>query len=246
MKKNVRKQIEELADKIREESAFKDTSTLKKQARALYEKLVVLEYLELQLSEAQLAEFEESMDSKSYREQNWFKEPQPVPEPENKEEIVEPVIEKIKDLVAQMPKESQELETILEEILPQKKYEKNDWDEIASHYKDIPVFERKENAEAAPTPSTKNTAEGDRPKSLNESLNVGLNIGLNDRLAYIKHLFNGSADDFTRVVSQINTLESLGEARQFIETQVKPDYNQWVEKEEYAERFLNHIEKRFS
>ena len=40
---------------------------------------------------------DESLDSKSYREHNWFKDPEPLPEPENKEELIEPAIEKIKD-----------------------------------------------------------------------------------------------------------------------------------------------------
>lgn len=246
MKKKVRKQIEELAEKIVKESASQDISTLKKHARLLYEKLVIMEYLELQLNEGQIAEFEESLDSKSFREQNWFREPQPVPEPENKEEIIEPATEKIKDLVAQMPKESQELDEFLEEILPKKEYAKNDWDEISSHYKDIPVFERKATSKTSETASDKKIQETDRPKSLNESLNLGLNIGLNDRLAFIKQLFNGSADDFTRVVSQINTLESFEQAERFINEQVKPDYNQWQDKEEFAERFLLHVEKRFT
>lgn len=246
MKKKVRKQIEELAEKIVKESASQDISTLKKHARLLYEKLVIMEYLELQLNEGQIAEFEESLDSKSFREQNWFREPKPVPEPQNKEEIIEPATEKIKDLVAQMPMESQHLDEFLEEILPKKKYVKNDWDEISSHYKDIPVFERKETIKSSEKSGIPKTAETDRPKSLNESLNVGLNIGLNDRLAFIKHLFNGSSDDFSRVVSQINTLENFGQAERFIAEQVKPDYNDWQGKEEFAERFLLHIENRFA
>ena len=246
MKKKVRKQIEELAEKIVKESASQDISTLKKHARLLYEKLVIMEYLELQLNEGQIAEFEESLDSKSFREQNWFREPKPVPEPQNKEEIIEPATEKIKDLVAQMPMESQHLDEFLEEILPKKKYVKNDWDEISSHYKDIPVFERKETIKSSEKSGIPKTAETDRPKSLNESLIVGLNIGLNDRLAFIKHLFNGSSDDFSRVVSQINTLENFGQAERFITEQVKPDYNDWEGKEEFAERFLLHIENRFA
>jgi len=244
MKKNVRKQIEELADKIRRESNTKDISSLKKDARALYEKLVVIEYLELQLNEGQVADFEESLDSKSYREQNWFTEPKPVPEPENKEEIIEPVIEKIKDIVAQMPKESEKVEEILNEILPKGEYGKNDWEEISSHYKEIPVFERKDQVTSTQAPAKKDP-ETNRPKSLNESLSMGLNIGLNDRLAFIKHLFAGNSDDFTRVVSQINTFESVEEAKQFIEEQVMPDYENWKGKEEFAERFLSQVEKRF-
>ncbi|HZH70389.1 MAG TPA: hypothetical protein VFD80_08070, partial [Flavobacteriaceae bacterium] len=83
-------------------------------------------------------------------------------------------------------------------------------------------------------------------KSLNDVVNKGLNVGLNDRLAFIKHLFDGQIEDYTRVLSQINTLESYEEAQSFLNAQVKPDYNHWENKEVYAERFMNIIEKRFN
>ncbi|HBC02733.1 MAG TPA: hypothetical protein DC015_00695, partial [Aequorivita sp.] len=83
-------------------------------------------------------------------------------------------------------------------------------------------------------------------RSINDTLNKGLNIGLNDRLAFIKHLFEGQTEDYTRVLSQINTMESFEEAQRFIKGNVKPDYNHWLDKEEYSERFMNIIEKRFN
>jgi len=260
MKKKVQLQLKDLAEKILEAEDYKSLSELKHAVRALYERLSVLEYLELQLSDSEVPRFEESMDSKSFREQNWFKEPQPLPEPALKDEIIEPATEKIKDLVAQMPEEAEEVEEVLKTILPEQKTVKNDWDEIASHYQEIPVFERKDTT-VKPTapkaespkvetplsqqePSTVNDI--DRPKSLNDAINTGLNIGLNDRLAYIKHLFDGSTDDFTRVVSQINTLQTIEEVKQFIQGQVRPDYNNWQDKDEYATRFIAHLEKRFN
>lgn len=83
-------------------------------------------------------------------------------------------------------------------------------------------------------------------KSLNDRLNNGINIGLNDRIAFEKKLFGGSADDFNRVLSQLNTFESFDEAKGFIEDFVKPDYNNWDGKEEFENRFLEFVERKFS
>lgn len=253
MKKKVQLQLMELAKKILEEPSLSELGKLKAQARSLYEKIAILEYLELQLQEGEQASFEESLDSKSYREQNWFRDPQPVPEPENKEELIEPATEKIKDIVAQMPLESEEMDQLLADILPKVRHIKNDWEEIASHYRDTPVFERKEttadtsNSKTA-TPEIKEepTPEAEKPKSLNDRLNAGVSIGLNDRLAFIKHLFNGNADDYTRVLSQINTMQNYQEVERFLHEQIKPDYNHWEEKEEFATRFLGHLERGFN
>jgi hypothetical protein len=71
-----------------------------------------------------------------------------------------------------------------------------------------------------------------------------LSFGLNDRLAYVKHLFDGSTEDFNRVVSQLNTFSNWDEASDFIETMLKPDYN-WEEKPEYEERFVTQVKVKF-
>ena len=111
----------------------------------------------------------------------------------------------------------------------------------------MPVFEKKEaddKNEKEPSSET-NISKSDKPKSLNDKLNQGLAIGLNDRLAFIKHLFNNKAEDYTRVLSQITTLSNYSEASSYIKKNVKPEYNNWDDKEEYAERFMDIIEKRF-
>ena len=82
-------------------------------------------------------------------------------------------------------------------------------------------------------------------KNLNESLIKGINIGLNDKIAFTKSLFDGSEEDYSRVVSQLQTCSSLDEAFNFLENIVKPDYNNWEGKEEIEKRFLKCIESNF-
>ena len=82
-------------------------------------------------------------------------------------------------------------------------------------------------------------------KSLNDKLQQNLQIGLNDRIAFVKHLFEGNQEDFNRVVSQINTLKTLKEAKKFINKMVKPDYN-WKDQETYEERFMTLVERKFN
>ncbi len=82
-------------------------------------------------------------------------------------------------------------------------------------------------------------------KSLNDKLQGDIQIGLNDRIAFVKNLFGGSQEDFNRVVSQLNTFKTEKEAKKFINKMVKPDYD-WTEKEEFEERFMNIVERKFS
>lgn len=85
-----------------------------------------------------------------------------------------------------------------------------------------------------------------KSKSLNDKLTRGINIGLNDRIAFEKKLFGGSSDDFNRVLSQLNTFDSFDEAYGFINDFIKPDYDNWEGKEEYENRFLEIVEKKFN
>ena len=82
-------------------------------------------------------------------------------------------------------------------------------------------------------------------KKLNESLIKGIKIGLNDKIAFTKGLFDGSEEDFSRVVSQLQTYSSWDEAFNFLNSIVKPDYNNWEGKEEIEKRFLKCIENNF-
>ena len=81
--------------------------------------------------------------------------------------------------------------------------------------------------------------------SLNDKLAKGINIDLNDRLAFIKHLFGNSSEDYNRVLSQLITFNTFYETRDFVQEMVKPDYNNWEGKQDYEERFMDIIEKKF-
>lgn len=94
--------------------------------------------------------------------------------------------------------------------------------------------------------TTQATFEEPKSMSLNDRLTKGINIGLNDRIAFEKKLFSGSSDDFNRVLSQLNTFDSFEEAKGFIDDFVKPDYNNWDGKEEFENRFLEIVEKKFN
>ena len=276
MKKKLQKQIKALAEEIAHDSESNwSTADLKEHARDLYEKLCIYEYLEKQLlgesnEQAAAPSQEQSFDSKSYRENNWFSEPEPVPQSPHEDELIEPVIEKIKDLVAQMPGETQQVDELLKEVLPERTLQKNDLEDLVAAYQQMPEFEKKEpevavepEPEPSPEPEPEMVAveepqeveaeaepaklnDVSRPRSLNETLGNGLNIGLNDRLAFIKHLFNGSNEDYSRVMSQISSFSTYEEAETFIKIRVKPEYGNWLNKDEYTERFMGIVERNFS
>ncbi|MBT3547603.1 MAG: hypothetical protein HN487_07955 [Flavobacterium sp.] len=81
-------------------------------------------------------------------------------------------------------------------------------------------------------------------KSLNDKLQGDIQIGLNDRIAFVKNLFDGSQEDFNRVVSQLNSFKTEKEARKFINKMIKPDYD-WTNKEAIEERFMAIVERKF-
>ncbi len=155
------------------------------------------------------------------------------------DDIMEPVMEKIKDIVAQMPPETQKIDAIFEEAIPQTQYHKNDFDEITADFKEMPVFDP---IEEKPNGKKKEDAK----QSLNDKLKNGFVIGLNDKIAFIKHLFDDNATDLDRVISLLNTASTFDEAEHMIKVKVKPDYNFWIGKDEYADRFMEIIEAKFN
>ncbi|WP_348799184.1 hypothetical protein [Flavobacterium adhaerens] len=108
----------------------------------------------------------------------------------------------------------------------------------------IPSFEiQKENTTVSPT--TAFAKEESKTITLNDKLAKEIAIGLNDRIAFVKHLFGGSNEDYNRVVSQLITFDNYPETKAFIDQMVKPDYNNWEGKEDYEHRFMEIIEKKF-
>ncbi len=146
--------------------------------------------------------------------------------------IYEPVMEKIKDMVAQMPQESQQVDELMETVVTEKEKPVTHLEDITAGFEDMPEFEP--------------VSEANAKKSLNDKLkNVGLNIGLNDKLAFIKQLFDGKTEDYDRVISQLNTTQSFEDATRLVNDIVKPDYNGWSGKEDIENRFMEIIESKF-
>lgn len=245
MKKKIEADLTRIAEKILQEKGKLDTAELKKMAKDLYEKLTVLAFTEKHLEEEIAETKKEPEKEKKEVKQNFYDEFFPDGTEYNKDsdEITEPATEKIKDIVAQMPPETEKVDSMMSEInaspeppkQAEAKSEKKDFRNIGVDYDNLPDFEPVNHVE-----------KNNKPRSLNDRLKKGINIGLNERLAYIKHLFDGNTADYNRVLSQLNTFNNLQEAQKFVDKIVKPDYNNWEGKEDYEERFRAHIENKFS
>ena len=112
---------------------------------------------------------------------------------------VVPVMETISEMVTEMPleQESAAIEDLFATVTN-------------------PVFIKKEE-EKEQLVADQVTPENTQRKSLNDFLGKGIQIGLNDRLAFIKNLFEGSAEDYQRFLSQVQTYSNWEESQQFIQ-----------------------------
>lgn len=110
-----------------------------------------------------------------------------------------------------------------------------------------PKQENPKPVEETPAPPSIEPETKQEPQTTPQSqrTDLGITIGLNDRVGFVNYLFNGSNEDFNRVISQLNTCHTFTEAQEFITHMVKPDYNNWKGLEDYEERFLETIKTRF-
>ena len=129
---------------------------------------------------------------------------------------VEPLIEKIKDIVTEMPENNLLSKVSEEPIFVEKKVEKNS-EESKKELK----------------------------KNINDKFMKGLHVDLNDRLAFIKHLFLDNKTEYQRVISQITTFSNIEEVENFIQSMIKPEYDNWKGKEDYEKRFIEVLSKLF-
>lgn len=106
-----------------------------------------------------------------------------------------------------------------------------------------PIFVKPDDVVVPPSLKTVIDEQG---KSLNELHSKSINIGLNDKIAFVKYLFADSTEDYNRVLSQLNTFSTFPEAKDFIDEIIKPDYNNWDGVDDYAERFIAIVAKKFS
>ncbi len=223
MKNALKTEIDTLAEKILITSKLNDAEKLHVLARKLYEKTAVLQFFNAQpesvlQSETPVVEktFKEE-DLISTLDEDLFIANEPVAS-----DLLEPATEKMIDIVAQMEPETQQVDDLFQEMIATSTISKNDKEDVTPTAEDLTIT-----------------------KSLNDRLKRGITIGLNDRIAFVKHLFNGSTEDFNRVISQLNTLGGELEALEFLNTMVKPEYDNWENKEAYEARFLTFIEGKY-
>jgi hypothetical protein len=254
MHKKLAAELVSLANSILELKS-NDINTLHQNAKDLYEKLTVLKFVENNLAEAPVDEDEgkQVANAETVVENKGEVEPQIE---EKDEEVIEEKVVEEKKVSLELSVEKQEIETEepLDTFFSLEENElKKDAEDIATQFTLESELEDAISADEATAFFEKATKESSvieekaaaQKRSLNDALFKGnIQVGLNDRIAFVKHLFDGSQEDFNRVLSQLNSFNSEKEAKNFVNKMVKPDYN-WDEKEEYETRLLNLIERKF-
>lgn len=224
MRRKLKEELARICTRILNADAEMDIPQLYEEAKVLYEKLAVLKYIEEKLNDIEIDVSQNTIASKFEKMASAVLEGNTaVPETNpHEEDIITPGIDTIKGMVAEMPSAA-EVEKIFADFVAKPETIKSDKDEV--------------------TPQVKETS---KMKSVNEKFTEKvIKVGLNDRHAFVSHLFNDNADDFARVISQLNTIDSEERSLAFIENMVKPEYD-WTGKEEVESRFMELIIRRFA
>ncbi|MBL7886146.1 MAG: hypothetical protein JNJ52_05325 [Flavobacterium sp.] len=155
------------------------------------------------------------------------------------------------ELAAESPNEIEDEKPVVEEVKAETK--QISFEELLGENYNEPVFVKPNDITKPISKKEKIEEKSDvivdreegKPLSLNDKLSKTINIGLNDRMGFVKFLFGDSTEDYNRVLSQLNTFSTFEEAKDFIEEIIKPDYNNWEGADEFAERFIGLVEKKF-
>jgi len=223
MKRKLEKELNDLAVRILKMKDETDIVILQKEAKRIYEKLTVMRFLETNFSEDELDLTKVNKKEALGR----LSEKMDVPEENPNQEDIRNyhMMDTIKDMVTEMPKE-ETLDDILKDIVPPPVFEKSDMTEV--------------------TPTASDIVAEKRVQSINDRFKKELNIGLNDKIAFIKHLFEGKNEAYDEAVTAINKKDSFDDAESYIKITLKPKYNYWLGKEDYADRFMEVVESRFA
>lgn len=232
-----KKEAEKNANKLVEEELRAKINETQK------EEPVVLEVDEAKVVEEKKAEeVVENTEKEDERETHHLEDDMHEAIEQEAEEIADNVIEAIQE------------ETIVNEVIEQPFDElenlihgdsnmKNDVKDVGE--RKTPTLEEELNDTISVDIMTDLFTKAEPKKTVNDNFQKSIQIDLNDRIAFVKHLFNGDQNDFNRVVSQLNTTKTEKEAKKFITKMVKPDYD-WSDKEEYEDRLIEIIERRFA
>lgn len=237
-------EIKNIIDKLTNSLNAEALDDLLEAARILYEKVVILKHQHTEIPDEIDNTLQEETEDHIIENENKQAEEEII---HSKEEVITEqklsvqeqikiIMEKarqgedqMKDDVKDVVKEPEKEESMDQ---PQKTSLKEELKDAISADIAADLFERAEKIES-------------KKKSLNEKLSQNqIQIGLNDRIAFVKHLFEGNQADFNRVLSQLNSFQTEIEAKNFVNTILKKEYR-WDGKEEYEERFLSLIERKY-
>lgn len=229
MKRKLKEELIKMSTDIITSRDLNEITELYEASKNLYEKLAVLKFIEEKLNDIQVDVSKNVIAAKFEKMANEvLNANSSVPESNpHEEDIMTPGMQTIRDMVSEMPNDMN-VDEVLAQFMGKADLMKNEKEILGSSKEDLDEKETK-------------------VKSLNDKLaDKEFKVDLNNRLAFVKHLFDNSTEDYNRVLSQLNTIDTEERSVAFIENMVKPDYNNWEGKEEYEGRFMALIERKFS
>ncbi|MEX0314234.1 MAG: hypothetical protein AB3N18_08655 [Allomuricauda sp.] len=223
MIRKLREELIKLSTDVITAREDKELTELYDKAKEIYEKLAVLKFIDEKLSDVEVDVSKNVIATRFEKMANAVLSGNiAVPESNpHEDDIITPGMDTIKDMVSEMPTEAA-LEQVFTEFVAKPETIKNEKEILA--------------------PVEKSTTS----KSLNDTFVKDLKVGLNDKLAFVKHLFDDDMNDYNRVISQLNTIDTEERSIAFVNNMVKPEYNNWEGKEQYEERFMALVERRFA
>jgi len=240
MHKKLEAELVSLAHGILQMKNRDEALALKEKARAIYEKLSVLAYVEdygnisaniSNSKEEILAKIEKAIDTQATAKDLPYNEVSKSTEEEKNKLAQEVTFSDTSDDIFEPKFDAVRID--IESLKSNQISSKEEFRDSISADKTSTLFDDIENVE-------------NEKRSLNDKLlKSTIQIGLNDRIAFVNNLFNFNQAEFNRVLSQLNTFKTQEEAIRFINNQVKPEYD-WSDKEDYEIRFMTLIERKFS
>lgn len=235
MHKKLEAELVSLAHSILQMKNRHEALALKEKAREVYEKLSVLTFVDdyvattpnLEISKEELLKKIDQIVIKEETKTNTIKKAKPETKFEEKADPKKP---QSKDIFE--PK-FDSVKIDIGSLKTNQVSSKEEFRDTISADKTATLFEDDEK-------------KGNEKKTLNDKLVKNtIQVGLNDRIAFVKHLFNFDQSSFNSVLSQLNSFKTENEAKEFIHNKVKSNYD-WAGKEEYEERLITLIERKFS
>ena len=228
---NLKETKEELIASV--EKAFE----IKELPKVIQDEIAIVQELEVSREKliTPLADIEEVVEEEEKEDEEFIEETLPAPV-----DVADDLfIEAKENVISEQPFDALEATLFSSEVFEKMPEEaEDDSEEIKIHTLE------EELKDTIPVDVMANLFEMAQPVSLNDTLTKNIQIGLNDRIAFVKNLFDGSQEDFNRVLSQLNSFKTEKEAIKFINKMVKPDYN-WGEQEEFETRFMEIIQRKF-